>query len=322
MTEPASDAIKIVDLRVDYGDFAAVDSLSLTVPSGEVFGLVGPNGAGKTSSFKVLATLMEPTFGEVFLCGIDIALQPERARRVLGYMPDLAPVPTDLKCWEFLDLYAAAHGLGENARRTRIGECLAKVDLEEKRQAICSNLSRGMKQRLVLAKTLLHRPKVMLLDEPASGMDPVSRAALRKTLRELAAEGTTVLVSSHILSELSDMCTSVGFMAGGKLVDAGKTDEVLARQGSAQRQIKVQLLDEGSVAACKEALAAAGIEGASSGGRVVSLAMDGEGEEQVALLRRLVERGLPVRSFEERRTSIEDVLLDLDRKHHQKGGVD
>ena len=213
MSNPVTEAIKMVDLRVDYGDFAAVDSLSLSVPFGEVFGLVGPNGAGKTSSFKVLATLMEPTFGEVFLCGIDIALQPEKARRVLGYMPDLAPVPSDLKCWEFLDLYAAAHGLEEQERHDRITECLQKVDLEDKRQAICSTLSRGMKQRLVLAKTLLHRPKVMLLDEPASGMDPVSRVALRRILKELAAEGTTVIVSSHILSELSDMCTSIGFMA-------------------------------------------------------------------------------------------------------------
>jgi ABC-2 type transport system ATP-binding protein len=321
MTETAPHAIKIVDLRVDYGDFAAVDSLSLTVPAGEVFGLVGPNGAGKTSSFKVLATLMEPTFGEVFLSGIDIALQPEKARRVLGYMPDLAPVPTDLKCWEFLDLYAGAHGLSEIERHQRIGECLEKVDLEDKREAICSSLSRGMKQRLVLAKTLLHRPKVMLLDEPASGMDPVSRASLRRTLRALAADdGTTVMVSSHILSELSDMCTSVGFMAGGKLVDAGRTDEVLDRLGSAERQIQVELLDEASVAACKDAITQAGIEKVSAVGRVLSFSMEGEGGEQVALLKRLVELDLPVRSFAERRTSIEDVLLGLDEKHHAQGG--
>jgi ABC-2 type transport system ATP-binding protein len=319
MTETASDAIKMVDLRVDYGDFAAVDSLSLTVPFGEVFGLVGPNGAGKTSSFKVLATLMEPTFGEVFLCGFDIALQPEEARRVLGYMPDLAPVPSDLKCWEFLDLYAAAHGLSEDARGRRIDECLEKVNLADKRDAICSSLSRGMKQRLVLAKTLLHRPKVMLLDEPASGMDPVSRVSLRNILKELAAEGTTVIISSHILSELSDMCTSVGFMAAGTLVDSGTTEEVLSRQGTAERQITIELLDVESVAACKQAVAGFGIDEVSSEDRVVSFVMSGEGDEQVALLRRLVELGLRVRSFEERRASIEDVLLGLDERHHQRG---
>lgn len=322
MSAPLPEAIKMVDLRVDYGDFAAVDSLSLTVPSGEVFGLVGPNGAGKTSSFKVLATLMEPTFGEVFLCGIDIALQPEKARRVLGYMPDLAPVPSDLKCWEFLDLYAAAHGLDELEREQRIAECLEKVDLADKRHAICSSLSRGMKQRLVLAKTLLHRPKVMLLDEPASGMDPFSRVALRRILKELAAEGTTVIVSSHILSELSDMCTSIGFMAAGKLIDAGTTEEVLARQGKAERQIRVELLDATGVAACVEAIEGCGIEGVEATGRVVTFAMGGEGHEQVAILRKLVELGLPVRSFEEQRTSIEDVLLGLDAEHHAGGGED
>jgi len=319
MTESATDAIKIVDLRVDYGDFVAVDDLSLAVPAGEVFGLVGPNGAGKTSSFKILATLMEPTFGEVFLSGIDIALQPERARKVLGYMPDLAPVPTDLKCWEFLDLYAAAHGMHDEARESRINECLGKVELVDKKHAICDSLSRGMKQRLVLAKTLLHRPKVMLLDEPASGMDPVSRMSLRKTLRELASEGTTVMVSSHILSELSDMCTSIGFMTDGKLVDAGKTDEVLDRLGSEERQIRVELLDETAVSKCVEALEEIGIEGSTSEGQTVSFSIDGEGEEQVALLRKLVDLGLPVRTFSEKRATIEDVLLGLDSKYRPGG---
>ncbi|MFT5110361.1 MAG: ABC-2 type transport system ATP-binding protein [Pseudoalteromonas tetraodonis] len=319
MTDSATDAIKMVDLRVDYGDFAAVDSLSLTVPFGEVFGLVGPNGAGKTSSFKVLATLMEPTFGEVFLCGIDIALQPEKARRVLGYMPDLAPVPSDLKCWEFLDLYAAAHGLTESARRNRISECLEKVDLEDKREAICSSLSRGMKQRLVLAKTLLHRPKVMVLDEPASGMDPVSRVALRRILKELAAEGRTVIVSSHILSELSDMCTSVGFMSAGKLVDAGATEEVLARQGSARRQIKVELTDKSGIVDCMDVLEGLPLDDLKSSGHVVSFSMKGDGDAQVAILKKLVERGVPIRSFEEKRTSIEDVLLGLDGRDSAGG---
>ena len=321
MSDDPTEAIKMVDLRVDYGDFAAVDSLSLTVPFGEVFGLVGPNGAGKTSSFKVLATLMQPTFGEVFLCGIDISLQPEKARRMLGYMPDLAPVPSDLKCGEFLELYASAYGLPADKRARRIGECLEKVDLEDKRNAICSSLSRGMKQRLVLAKTLLHRPPVMLLDEPASGMDPVSRVSLRNILKELAAEGTTVIISSHILSELSDMCTSVGFMAAGKLIDAGTTEEVLGRLGSAVREIRIELMDEAKVADCVRAIAGLGITGTKSAGKTVMFEFAGEGDEQVGILKKLVELGLPIRSFEEKRTSIEDVLLGLDQKHHSSGGV-
>ena len=195
-------AVQTVDMRVDYGDFVAVNELCLNVPRGEIYGLIGPNGAGKTSSFKVLATFMEPTYGDVFIGGLDISLKPEEARKHLGYMPDLAPIATDLKVWEFLDLFASAHGINGKARSLRIEECLDKVTLGDKRNEYCKSLSRGMMQRLVLAKTLLHQPSLFLLDEPASGMDPESRQALRNTVRQLADEGAAVLLSSHILTEL------------------------------------------------------------------------------------------------------------------------
>jgi ABC-2 type transport system ATP-binding protein len=161
----ASAAIEIRDLRVDYGNFVAVDDLSLTVPRGEVFGLVGPNGAGKTSTFRVVTTLMEPAYGEVIIEGIDALEDLPGARRIVGYMPDLAPVPSDLKVWEFLDFHAAAHGLGDRARRwERIAECLHEVALFDVRDNWCKALSRGQTQRVVLAKTLLHRPRVLILD--------------------------------------------------------------------------------------------------------------------------------------------------------------
>ncbi len=213
MTAPPP-AIEIRDMRLDYGSFMAVNDINLTVPAGEVCGLVGPNGAGKTSRFKVLTTLMRPTYGEVRLCGMDLFEQPEAAREILGYMPDFAPVPSDLRAWEFLDLFAHSHGLGSaSRRRTRIDECLDEVHLSDKRNAWCRELSRGQTQRLVLAKTLLHRPRVVILDEPASGMDPLSRRDLRLTLRKMAAEGVAVIVSSHILSELADMCKRVSLKA-------------------------------------------------------------------------------------------------------------
>jgi ABC-2 type transport system ATP-binding protein len=197
MTAPAID---IRSLRVDYGDFVAVDDLTLTVPPGEVFGLVGPNGAGKTSTFRVLTTLMEPTYGEVILDGVDVLEDLESARRIIGYMPDLAPVPSDLKVWEFLEFHAAAYGLGARAqRRERVAECLEEVALTDQRHKWCKELSRGQTQRVVLAKTLLHRPRVLILDEPASGLDPLARRDLRKALRKLADAGATVFVSSHIL---------------------------------------------------------------------------------------------------------------------------
>src|SRR5688572_30595976 len=187
---------------------------------------------------------MRPTYGEVAFCGLDLFEQTSAVRRILGYMPDLAPAPSDIKVWEFLDLFAAAYGLRSAERRKRIEECLASVELTDQRNTICRTLSRGMTQRLVLAKTLLHRPRVLVLDEPASGMDPMSRIALRKTLRELARDGATILASSHILSELAEMCTSVGILVKGRLVVSGTTSEVRRKLGGGARVIDLTVLDE------------------------------------------------------------------------------
>lgn len=229
-------AIEIRDLRVDYGDFVAVNDVSMSVPYGEVFGLVGPNGAGKTSTFKVLATLMEQTYGEVRLAGMDVLEETGQAREVMGYMPDLAPVPSDLKLWEFLDIHADTHRLGNSReRRVRVNECLEIVKLSEKSGAWCKSLSRGQMQRLVLAKTLLHRPRVLILDEPASGLDPLSRREMRLALQGLAREGATILVSSHILSELAEMCSSMCVMNQGRLLASGSAAEVRRTLGRAER---------------------------------------------------------------------------------------
>ena len=237
-------AIEIRDLRVDDGNFIAVHDVSLTIPRGEVFGLVGPNGAGKTSTFKVLATLMEPTYGEVRLAGCDVLEDTSAARRIMGYMPDLAPVPSDLKVWEFLDFHADTHALGSRAaRRERVDECLEQVNLMDKRMAWCKALSRGQTQRLVLAKTLLHRPRVLILDEPASGLDPLSRRELRQSLQRLARDGATVLVSSHILSELAEMCSSLCVMNQGRLLASGTADEVRSALGRSERTLMVTVLE-------------------------------------------------------------------------------
>ncbi len=305
-------AVQIRDLRVDYGDQVAVDGISLEIPPGEIFGLVGPNGAGKTSTFKVLATLMDPTYGEVSLCGLDVAEKTERARSLLGYMPDLAPVPTDLKVWEFLDLFAASHGLASRARESKIDDALDHVQLSDRREDQCKNLSRGMKQRLALAKTMLHEPRVMLLDEPASGMDPVSRAALRSTLQELARRGTTVLVSSHILSELSAMCTSVGIMSKGHLVASGTIDDVLS-QFSGQKTLSIQLLAHWPQAEeifSRHPQVHEVTYDADS--RCLRGRFEGDEKAQVALLAELVSEGCPVQTFSEKTRDIESIILDLE----------
>ncbi len=304
-------AIDIRELRVDYGSFVAVDDLTLKVPRGEVFGLVGPNGAGKTSTFRVLATLMEPTYGEVRLAGIDIAESPEAARRVLGYMPDLAPVPSDLKVFEFLDLFADAHGLGTaRQRRERIEQCLAEVQLSDASGKFCKTLSRGQTQRMVLAKTLLHHPQVLILDEPASGMDPLSRRSLRLVLRALAEGGATVFVSSHILGELAEMCTSLCVMNKGRLLASGSVDEVRKALGRGERVITATIIDRQAEAG--EWLAAQPqVSGLSMTAQRISFQFGGHHEEQAALLTGLVAREFRVALFEEQRSTFEEILMDV-----------
>jgi len=225
--EPVQWAIEAEDMRVDYGTTVAVKGLTLRIPYGEVYGLVGANGAGKTSTFSVWATLLKPTYGNVKIGGVDILEKPAEARKMLAYMPDLAPVPSDLKVWEFLDLFARSYGYSAVEGKVRWEECLKMVDLWEKRNDFCKGLSRGMKQRVNLAKAILHHPKVIILDEPASGMDPKSRAQLRTILKRMAKQGSTVVVSSHILNELSDMCSSVGILHHGELIDHGELQQVI-----------------------------------------------------------------------------------------------
>jgi ABC-2 type transport system ATP-binding protein len=304
-------AIEIRDLRVDYGDFVAVDDVSLSIPYGEVFGLVGPNGAGKTSTFKVLATLMEPTYGEVKLAGMDVLEETEQAREILGYMPDLAPVPADLRLWEFLLFYAEIHRLGSRRERMdRVEECLETVNLADKRNAWCKKLSRGQTQRLVLAKTLLHRPKVLVMDEPASGLDPLSRREMRHALQGLARNGATVLVSSHILSELAEMCSSLCVMNQGKLLASGTAEEVRRELGRTERALTAVVLEDGQP--LQEWLN--GRDGVSEirvDGKRVVFGFAGDDQEQATLLSDMVGAKMGLKSLEEDGSSFEDILVKV-----------
>lgn len=311
MNYDARPAIDIRSLRVDYGDFVAVDDLSLTVPAGEVFGVVGPNGAGKTSTFKVLTTLMEPTYGEVYLDGIDSLENTEEARRILGYMPDLAPVPSDLKVGEFLEFYASAYGIKNRVQReNRVAECLEDVALTSQRNSWCKELSRGQTQRVVLAKTLLHDPRVLILDEPASGLDPLARRDLRNILRNLAAKGSTILVSSHILSELAEMCTSLCVMNRGRILASGTADTVREALGSKKRQITVTFLhDEKASAAWLSQQQ--GVIDLIQKPQQLRFEFSGNEEAQADLLEGLFHIGARIRSYEEKNSSFEDILVGV-----------
>jgi ABC-2 type transport system ATP-binding protein len=322
--ETSGAAIEIRDLRVDYGDFVAVNDINLSVPYGEVYGLVGPNGAGKTSTFRVLATLMEPTYGEVALAGIDALEEKEEARRILGYMPDLAPVPADLKAWEFLDFYADTHALGTaSERKARVDECLEIVSLSDQRNSWCKQLSRGQTQRLVLAKTLLHRPKVMILDEPASGLDPLSRRELRHSLQGIAKDGASVLVSSHILSELAEMCSSLCVMNQGKILAAGTADEVRRELGRSERKITVVVLERcDEIAAWLErqegVLEVAEFE---TNDQQITLRFTGDDRQQADLLTGMIQQGVAVKAFEEESSSFEEILVKIAEDNRKPEGT-
>jgi ABC-2 type transport system ATP-binding protein len=303
-------ALEIDNLRVDYGDFTAVEDLSLTLAPGEIFGLVGPNGAGKTSTIRVLANLLEPTYGEVRILGHDLFEEPEAALEKLGYMPDLAPVVPDLKVWEFLDLYAHSYGLHGSEKRDRVDWCLGRVKLSDKRDVMGKALSRGMTQRVVLAKTLLHDPKLLLLDEPASGMDPIARRDMRLILQDLASRGASIVVSSHILSELSDMCTSVGIMHKGRLLRSGSIADTLASIQAEEAIVRIELLEGWEPA--KAWLSNHGsIDEIAIEGSRITFRFKGDKNDQSALLSTLVREEFRLVSFSPRETGIESVLMSL-----------
>ncbi len=317
MNAPAP-AIDIRSLRVDYGRLIAVDDLNLRVPRGEVFGLVGPNGAGKTSTFRVLTTLLEPTYGEIRLEGIDALDDVAAARRILGYMPDLAPVPSDLRVQEFLEFHAAAYGLGNSAqRRDRVVECLEEVSLSDVRTSWCRELSRGQTQRVVLAKTLLHRPRILILDEPASGLDPLARRELRGTLRKLAERGSTVFVSSHILGELAEMCTSLCVMNRGRLLASGTAEEVRSQLGVTARTLTVTVIGEVDPAASWLATQP-GVNDLRISGAQICFEFRGSDDAQADLVAGLIQAGNRLKSFEEKRSTFEDILVEVAASNRRK----
>jgi ABC-2 type transport system ATP-binding protein len=219
--------IEIRHLRKEYDQTVALDNLDLDIPEGEVYGLIGPNGAGKTTLIRVLATLLEPTYGRVRIAGIDALAEPLRVHPFIGYMSDFFSLYENMLVWEYLDHFARCYHVERRQRERLIGEVLELVSLEVRRDAEIRSLSRGMRQRLCFAKTLLHQPKVLLLDEPASGLDPAGRLEFRELLKQLHAMGRTVVISSHILTEMADFCTSIGILEQGRLLTSGRVAEIL-----------------------------------------------------------------------------------------------
>ena len=303
-----------------YDDEVAVAGIDLEVGPGEIYGLVGPNGAGKTTTMRILATLLAPTAGEARVAGIDVMTDPIEVRRRIGYMPDFYGVYDDLRVWEYLDFFARCYGVPAARRAGMIGELLEIVGLPEKRDAYVEALSRGMRQRLCLAHTLVHDPQLLILDEPASGLDPRARVEMREILRELRGMGKTILVSSHILPELAELCTSVGIMDRGRLLRSGRIEEI-ERSLRATALLRIELLSD--AAAAVEWLGTDERVGdvleVSSDGALTRLdvAFDGSPDGQADLLRSMIAAGHTVSGFSQATSDLEEIFLKVTGKDEE-----
>lgn len=247
--------IETKDLRKRYGKFDAVNGLSLEVPAGSIYGFVGPNGAGKTTTMRMLTTLTRPSSGEARVAGHSVLEEPRAVRRAIGYMPDEFGVYDDMRVWEYLDFFAACYDIPEANRKKLIDDLLELVDLTHRRDDMVDKLSRGMKQRLSLARTLAHDPAILILDEPASGLDPRARVEIRELLVELSKMGKTIFFSSHILADVSEICTHIGIVEAGRMVAQGSMQDMRA-QLMPHREIVVTVRDNETAEKVKTAVMA------------------------------------------------------------------
>jgi len=298
----------VIHFTKRYGDFVAVDDLNLSIGQGEIFGFIGPNGAGKSTTIRFLATLLRPTLGEGRICGHSVVSDPMSVRRVIGFMPDDFGVYDGMKVWEFLDFFAVAYEIPRAHRRKIIGQVLELLDLTHKRDDYVNGLSKGMKQRLCLAKTLVHDPPVLILDEPASGLDPRARLEMKALLSELKGMGKTILISSHILSELADFCTSIGIIERGKLLAAGSIQDI-QRTLRSHRVLKVRVLDSTLVRAQSILGDEEGVRAVKIFDHTLTAEFEGQDDDLARLLGRLITEGVSVHSFSEEDLSLEDVFM-------------
>src|SRR5437660_614429 len=303
--------IETRDLTKMYGDLYALDRLTIKLERGDVYGFIGPNGTGQTTTMRILATLLTPTWGEATVCGYSISNGAKEIRRVMGYMPDFFGVYDDMKVIEYLEFFAAAYRIKGSERRRKCDQVLELVDLGYKRDALVTSLSRGMTQRLGLARVLLHEPQVLLLDEPASGLDPRARIEMRGLLKELRNMGKTILVSSHILPELADICNKIGIIERGKLLFDGDVD-------SAIRRVRQHIVLDVAVANGMLDSAKNHLEGLQNvlkvelkDDEIMRVTLDDGANDGSFIAEALVKNGFRLRMLREEEIDLEDVFMAI-----------
>jgi ABC-2 type transport system ATP-binding protein len=307
--------LKIDRLAKNYGKFPALKGLSLEVPDGALHGFVGPNGAGKTTTMRILATLMPPTSGTAYVDGTDVTREGQKARKQVGYMPDFFGVYDSLTCREYLDFYARCYRIGATERKRMGSQLLELVQLQDKENEYVDALSRGMKQRLCLARSLIHDPKLLILDEPASGMDPRARAEMKGILRTLREMGKTVLISSHILPELSEMCDSLTILDHGELVFSGTVDELSDRMNG-NAPLDIRLAETAGAEAVEEAVRCLRempyiTEILQEEPFLLRVRLEGGEDVCMAAMRELVTRNIPVCDFHRAPMNLEKVFMEV-----------
>ena len=307
--------LQIEHLTKNYGKFPALEDLNLTIGTGELHGFVGPNGAGKTTTMRILATLLQPTSGNAEVDGVSLVRDRREARKVVGYMPDFFGVYDNLKCGEYLDFYARCFRIGAAERKKMTRRLLGLVQLDEKENEYVDALSRGMKQRLCLARSLIHDPKLLILDEPASGMDPRARAEMKGILRTLRDLGKTVMISSHILPELSEMCDSLTILDHGHLVFSGSVD-ALADRMNGNAPLEIRLAEELVPGATEAAVSCLKqmpfvTEILQPEPALLRVRVNGDEAARMETLRQLVLAGIPVSDFHRAPMNLEKVFMEV-----------
>jgi ABC-2 type transport system ATP-binding protein len=310
--------IQTNNIKKSFGTFHAVRGISIEVPQGSIYGFVGPNGAGKTTTMRILTTLTRPTSGEAWVAGHSVLDDRRAVRRSIGYMPDEFGVYEDLRVWEYLDFFAACYDIPENERKRLVGDLLELVDLGHRREDMVDKLSKGMKQRLSLARTLAHDPQVLILDEPASGLDPRARVEIRELLGELANMGKTIFFSSHILADVEDICSHIGIVEAGEIIMQGSIDE-LKVELMAHREILVTVMDNdiaekviGIVKGIKDVVEAEIIIPKNGRSRV-RIDFAGTDEDLAELSAKLFSEGITILGFNEEEKDLEHMFMRVTR---------